>query len=228
MEKIEKLKRILAIAAVGAALTSGTLYAAGEPASLDGDTVDYDMKTGVITATGNVLMTKGSARVAGAKAVYNSKTEEGNVTGGVIAQKEDMRMTAAECMTDGKDHMIATGDVHGQKADKTFAGERVDYFAPDEYMLMETGGIVTSKDGTITADRLEGWLKEDRYKGTGHAHLVSPPKKLEAGGDQLDYFGQQQGKAILTGNAWAIQDNNTLNSSRLTIYIADDGNAKVE
>ena len=87
---------------------------------------------------------------------------------------------------------------------------------------------MTSKDGTITADRLEGWLKEDRYKGTGHAHLVSPPKKLEAGGDQLDYFGQQQGKAILTGNAWAIQDNNTLNSSRLTIYIADDGNAKVE
>ena len=228
MDRIGKLKLAFVAAALTAAITTGTLYAAGEPASLDGDTVDYDMKSGVITATGNVLMTKGNARVAGAKAVYNTKTQEGNVTGNVIAQKEDMRMTAAMCTTDGKDHMIATGDVHGQKADKTFAGERVDYFAPNEYMLMDTGGTVTSKDGTVTADRLEGWLKEDRYKGTGHAHLVSPPKNLEAGGDQLDYFGKEQGKAILTGNAWAIQDNNTLNSGRLTIYIADDGNAKVQ
>ena len=228
MDRIGKLKLALLAAALSAAITTGTIYAAGEPTSLDGDTVEYDMKSGVITATGDVLMTKGAARVAGARAVYNTKTQEGNVTGNVIAQKEDMRMTASMCTTDGKDHIIATGDVHGTKADKTFAGERVDYFMPAEYILMETGGIVTSKDGTVTADRLEGCLKEDRYKGTGHAHLVSPPKNLEAGGDQLDYFGKEQGKAVLTGNAWAIQDNNTLNSGRLTIYIANDGNAKVE
>lgn len=228
MDRIGKLKLAFVAAALTAAITTGTLYAAEEPSSLDGDTVDYDTKTGVVVATGNVLMVKGNTRIAGAKAVYNTKTMEGNVTGGVIAQKEDMRITAANYSTDGKGHMLATGDVHGTKADKTFTGEKVYYVAADEYMLMDTGGIVTSKDGTVTADRLEGWLKEDRYKGTGHAHLVSPPKNLEAGGDQLDYFGKEQGKAILTGNAWAIQDNNTLNSGRLTIYIADDGNAKVQ
>ena len=228
MDRIGKLKLAFIVAALSMTITMGTLYAAGDATSLDGDTVDYDMKTGMIVATGNVLMIQGNTRVAGAKAAYNVKTQVGNVIGNVIAQKEDMRMTAAECDMDGKDHWVAVGDVHGLKGDKTFAGERVDYFVPNEYMVIGTGGTVTSKDGTVTADKLEGWFKEDRYKGTGHAHLVSPPKNLEAGGDQLDYFGKEQGKAILTGNAWAIQDNNTLNSGRLTIYIADDGNAKVQ
>ena len=51
---------------------------------------------------------------------------------------------------------------------------------------------------------------------------------MEAGGDQVDYDGKQEGKAVLSGNAWAIQDNNTIRGNRLTVYLADDGTLKAD
>ena len=44
---------------------------------------------------------------------------------------------------------------------------------------------------------------------------------MEAGGDKADYFGKENGKLILTGNAWAIQENNTVRGNRLTVYMED-------
>ena len=84
-----KKKHIALLAALACTLLSaGQGLAAGTgstPAELDADTVEYDMTTGVITATDNVLMKQGETRIAGQKAVYNSKTQQGTVTGGVIA-----------------------------------------------------------------------------------------------------------------------------------------------
>ena len=56
-----------------------------EPASLDADTVEYDMRTGEVVATDNVLMKRGDAKVTGTKATYNIKTMAGSVIGNVIA-----------------------------------------------------------------------------------------------------------------------------------------------
>ena len=61
----------------------------------------------------------------------------------------------------------------------------------------------------------------------GNVHVVSQPNDMEAGGDLLNYYGLEQGKAVLTGNAWAVQYNNTLKSNQLTILLAKDGQAKV-
>ena len=227
-KKSTKLKVSLAAALLGAALTAGTIYAADEPAELNADSVEYSMKTGVITATGNVVMKRGTATVTGAKATYNTKTKEGMVSGGVTAVKDDMRMTSALVKSDGENHMYASGSVHAVKGDKTFDGERVDYYPDKEYILIENGGRVTSPEGVFTANHMEGWLKEDHIRGTGDAHIISPPKNLEAGGYQADYYGKEKGKAVLTGHAWAIQNNNLMKSEKLTIYLADDGNAKVQ
>lgn len=71
-------------------------------------------------------------------------------------------------------------------------------------------------------------LKDEHYIGEGNAHVVSPSRAMEAGGDQMDYYGKEQGKAVITGNAWAVQENNTMRSNRMTIYLADDGSAKVK
>ena len=112
---------------------------------------------------------------------------------------------------------------------KTFDGDLVEYFPEqNQYVVIPGGGVVTSKDGTFTADHMEGWLGDEHYVGIGNAHLVSPPRDLEAWGDRVDYFGKEQGKAILTGHAWAIQENNTVRGNRLTIYLAKDGKAKVQ
>ena len=197
-----------------------------EPASLDADTVEYDMDTGIITAVDNVLMKRGITRVAGHYAQDNSKTQQGYVRGNVIAVREDMRMTCNELVSDGQEHMRATGNVHGTQQDKAFSGDQVDYFPQqNDYLLMEAGGIVSNADGTFTAARMEGWLKEDHYIGTGAAHLVSPTKNAEVGGDQMDYT---KGVVVATGNAWAVQENNTMRANKLTVRLDQNGKAKVQ
>lgn len=246
------LRKTAVLAALATLLVSSTIYAASEstvpptpppaptassadggdnenvPSSLDADEVTYDMRNGLMTATGNVLMTHGNAKLTGKTAEFNIKTNAGHVIGNVIAVQDDMRMTADSCVSDGN-HIVAEGDmVHATKADKTYVGPRVDYFQNDEYILMEQGGEITSTAGEyFTADRMEGWMKMNYSRGTGNAHLISPPNKLEAAGDVVDYYGKVEGssepaKAYLTGNAWAIQDNNTLRSNRLVVYLAEE------
>lgn len=225
--------KTLAIATAVLTVTAMPLCAAdsaGTPTTLDADTVEYDMGSGLVTATGNVLMKQGDSRVTGARATYNHETQAGLVEGNVIAVHADMRLTCARVTTDGKGHIQAAGDVYGTQQDKSFAGEQVDYY-PDqsEYIVMEKGGYIKTSDGTFTAARLEGWLANEHYVGTGNAHIVSPARNIEAGGDSLDYDGKTaEGKAVLTGNAWATQGNNTLHSNRLTIYLAKDGKAAVQ
>lgn len=224
------MKKIALMAAMIAAFPLAAMAAAGDtPATLDADTLEYNTATGLATATGNVLMTRGDANVTGLKASYNTKTMEGLVEGNVIAVKGDTRITCAKMTTDGQNHMLAEGSVYGTQLDKSFTGERIDYYPnQNEYVLVAAGGKLTSKDGTFTADKLEGWLTDEHYVGTGSAHIVSPPRQMEAGGDHMDYYGKTDGKVIITGNAWAVQENNTMKSNRLTIYLADDGKAQVK
>ncbi len=208
---------------------AGTLYAADEPINMDADTVEYDMETGLVNAKGDVLMVQGALKVSGQEAQYNSKTQEGMVEGNVIAvqSEKNMRVTAHKVTSDAQQHMVATGDVHGTMEDKTFSGPIVEYFQPQDYVLIKQGGTITSKDGVFTADEMEGYLKDEHLIGRGNAHVVSQPNDMEAGGDVLNYYGLEQGKAVLTGNAWAVQYNNTLKSNQLTILLAKDGQAKV-
>lgn len=227
--KINKTKTLLLALAVSLAVPMGSLAAEGEPTSLDADSVEYDMQSGQVTAVGNVLMKQGISRIAGAQATYNTKTQQGVVSGNVIAMRENLRVTCAQLIVDGQEHLQASGDVHGTQDDKTFTGELVDYYPnQDGFVSIPGGGILTSGTDTFTADHLQGWLTTEHYVGTGNAHLVSPSRNMEAGGDQLDYYGQNQNEAILTGNAWAYQDNNTMKSNRLTVYLAENGDAKVK
>ncbi|MCF2601321.1 LPS-assembly protein LptD [Anaerovibrio lipolyticus] len=223
------LAKALAMAALSGIIATGTIFAAGEPTSLDADSVEYDMATGVVTATGDVLMVQGDLKVTGQQAQYNSKTKEGSVEGNVIAVQsaKNMRVTAQKVTSDAQQHMVATGNVYGTMEDKTFSGPIVEYFQPQDYVLIRQGGTITSKDGVFTADEMEGYLKEEHLIGRGNVHVVSQPNDMEAVGDLLNYYGLEQGKAVLTGNAWAVQYNNTLKSNQLTILLAKDGQAKV-
>ncbi len=229
MFKRKMLGRVIAMACLASITAAGTLYAADEPINMDADTVEYDMETGLVTAKGDVLMVQGALKVSGQEAQYNSKTQEGMVEGNVIAVQSDknMRVTAHKVTSDVQQHMVATGDVYGTMEDKTFSGPIVEYFQPQDYVLIKQGGTITSKDGVFTADEMEGYLAEEHLIGRGNAHVVSQPNDMEAGGDLLNYYGLDQGKAVLTGNAWAVQYNNTLRSNQLTIVLAKDGQAKV-
>lgn len=211
------------------------------PSEINADAIEYDMNTGVVAAEGNVLLKHGTAKATGLHALFNVNTKEAQLVGNVIVVREDMRITCDALMSNGQGHMMADGNViatqnlapndkypNGDK--RTFTGEHIDYFPDDrKHVVIPTGGVAKSEvEGTFTADNLEGWIDDERYIGTGNAHLISTQRNLEAGGDQVDYDGKKEGKAVLSGNAWAIQDNNTVRGNRLTVYLADDGTLKAE
>ena len=211
------------------------------PSEINADAIEYDMNTGVVAAEGNVLLKHGTTKATGLHALFNVNTKEAHLIGNVIVVREDMRITCNALMSNGQGHMMADGNViatqnlapndkypNGDK--RTFTGEHIDYFPDDrKHVVIPNGGLAKSEvEGTFTADNMEGWIDDERYIGTGNAHLISTQRNLEAGGDQVDYDGKQEGKAVLSGNAWAIQNNNTIRGNRLTVYLADDGNLKAE
>ena len=117
------------------------------------------------------------------------------------------------------------------KADKTFTGARAEYTQSADYMLVADGGTVQTADGTFTADRMEGWLAEEHYRGTGNVHVVSLPRSFEGGGETVNYYANAEdgkGKCVLDGKAWAYQGNNMLKSNHLTVYLANTGDLAVE
>ncbi len=206
----------------------------GEKSELNADEVEYDMETGVVTANGNVILKYGTGVATGANAMYNLNTEEAYLTGNVIVIRDDLKLTCDSLNSDGAGHMQADGNVYAEQKVlptkdlpqgdlRTFTGDHVDYYPDDrQHIIISSGGVVKStQEGTFTADYMEGWLDDQYYFGTGNAHIISTPRNLEAGGDRIDYYANENGKAILSGNAWAYQDNNTIRGNRLTVYLAD-------
>ena len=236
-----KLKKICAMCAAAMLVTSAAVAAEKDnvPSEVNADAIEYDMNTGVVSAAGNVLLKHGTTKATGLHALFNVNTKEASLIGNVIVVDRDMRITCESLMSNGQGHMVADGDVIAKQTvapnekypsgdTRTFTGNHIDYFPDDrKHVLIPGGGIARSEvEGTFTADKLEGWIDDERYIGTGNAHLVSETRNLEAGGDQVDYDGKLDGKAVVSGNAWAIQDNNTIRGNHLTVYLADNGELK--
>ena len=238
------MNKLKICAAIAAMLISSAAMAAEKddlPSEVNADAIEYDMNTGVVAAEGNVLLKHGTTKATGLHALYNVNTKEAHLIGNVIVVDEDMRITCGALMSNGQGHMLADGNVIATQTlapnekypdgdVRTFRGEHIDFFPDDrKHVIIPGGGIAKSEvEGTFTADHMEGWIDDERYIGTGNAHLISQTRNLEAGGDKVDYDGLQEGKAVVSGNAWAIQNNNTIRGNRLTVYLADDGTLKAE
>lgn len=192
------------------------------PAELHGDVVEYSTVTNVVMAKGNVVLKKDGATMKGNTGTYNTKTEFGTMTGNVIIDKDDMHMTADIVTAEKQNYFLALGNVHAKQQDKTFDGEKAEYTADKDYVRMEKGGTIGSADGTFYADYMEGWVKPEHIIGRGHAHIKSPARQFEGGGDHAEYFGKESGKAVLTGNAWAVQEGNSLKSNKLIVFLSDE------
>ena len=218
--------------AAGVLMVSAVALAAPETekkgiiSELNADSVEYNMKTGQMTATGHVVVHYDGGIVTGETATYNTKTYKGEITGGVVADKEDTHLDCDRVEALSQTKMVAIGNVHGRKKDKRVEGPIVEYDSAEEYARMPQGGTLATADGTFTADYMEGWMKTERAKAVGNAHVVSPPKDFEGGGDVAEYFGKENGKLVLTGNAWAVQGNHSLKSGRLTVFLQEKDKAE--
>ncbi|MBP2632645.1 MAG: OstA family protein [Firmicutes bacterium] len=223
-----KFRKIAFITMICIAMTS-TLYAASDkPVDISGDVIEYDSTTGMMTATGSVKMLQDNAIVTGAKAEYNSKNKQGKVTGGVHFVKEDIDMTSESVTSLDENHIVAVGNVVMKKAESTLYGPQVDYYSDKQYAIINTDARIVNPDGTLTADKLESYMADNRIVGTGNAHIVSQTKNLDATGDVATYYGGegQKGKIVLSGNAVAVQDGNTLRGKTLTLYMNDQSAAE--
>ena len=198
----------------------------GPISELNADSVEYNMKTGQMAAKGNVVVHYDGGVVTGDFATYNTKTYTGEMTGGVVADKGDTHLDCDRGEVQSQTKIVAIGNVHGRQKDKRVEGPVVEYDSGEEYARLPQGGMLATADGTFTADYMEGWMKTERAKAVGNAHVVSPPKDFEGGGDEAEYFGKESGKLVLTGNAWAIQGNHTLKSGRLTVYLSERDKAE--
>ena len=237
------MKKICAALAAAMFISSVALAAEKneEPSEVNADAIEYDMNSGIVTAEGNVLLKHGATKATGLHAMFNVNTKAAHLIGNVIVVRDDMRITCNTLASNGQGHMAADGNViatqnlapnekYPEGDTRTFTSEHIDYFPDDrKHFVIPTGGFAESRvEGTFTADQMEGWLDDEHYIGRGNAHLVSTARNMEAGGDQVDYDGKDAGKAVLSGNAWAYQDNNTIRGNRLTVYLADDGNLKAD
>ena len=54
---------------------------------------------------------------------------------------------------------------------------------------------------------------------------MNPARNAECGGDVMDY---KDGVVTATGNAWAIQENNTMHANKLTVRLDESGKARVQ
>ena len=93
---MKSLGKKLAVAALLGAMVLPAVGAVaadnnGNPAvSVTADTLEYNGKTQVATATGNVVIVRDQATMTGNKAVYNLKTAEADMEGNVSIQQPDI------------------------------------------------------------------------------------------------------------------------------------------
>lgn len=194
------------------------------PVDMSADTIEYDSAQGLMIAQGGVKMVRDHAVLTGSSAQYNMKTKEVLITGGVIVVKDNARLTAAEVHSYDDNHIVAIGNVVVTKGADQLTGPRVEYFSDKDYAFVPANGKLLTVDGWMTADTIESFFKENRMVGDGHVHIVSDTRKVDAVSDHAVYYGSQGangGKAVLTGNARAIQNGNILRGNVLTIYMAD-------
>lgn len=196
-----------------------------KPVEIEADVIDYNTTTGIMTAQGNVKLTQDGAVMTGSQGEYDTKKQEAYIYGGVTIAREGATLTASEVRSyENNNHLIAAGNAVLTKDANRATGPKMDYYVDKNYVVLPEAGRVTTADGTMTADYMFAYLNDNRMEGKGNVHLVSEAQSLDATADEAVYYGGQngQGKAVLSGNARALQNGNLLTGSTLTIV---DGKA---
>lgn len=209
------------------ALLLACVAANAEPASeLTADEVEYDSRSGLMVATGHVVLRHEGGVATCEHGTYNVNTRTGELRGNVVVDRDDLHLTCDTVALTPGSRIVASGNVLATRGAQSFSGSRAEYTPESRYVLLPSGGTVRTEDGTFTADHMEGWLDDNHCRGEGNAHIVAPAKNFEGGGDVAEYFGAES-KALLIGNAWAVQDNHTLRSHKLTVLLDKQHNVQV-
>ena len=193
--------------------------------SVTADTLMYDGKTQVATATGNVVIVRDQATMTGNKASYNLKTAEADMEGNVAVQQPDMQLNADKIHSTNRNYIVATGSVRGVYSDKKVNGDKVEYYLDQNYGIVSGNGYLEAQGSQMWADHIDAWFKEVRAVGQGNVHIESPADSLTAYATQAVYTqtpNVNDGVIHLTGDVHATQKGNSLNGDNVVIRLADN------
>ena len=231
---MKKQLRVLLLGCVLTVCSFTAVQAAGEPTSIKANVIEYNTKTGVTTASGNVVITQEDGQAQASAAEYNTKTKAGRLTGGVVATKGDARITSATLVMHDDKHMTAIGNATIKKQDKTLRSEQVEYYQDREFM--ETAGswgeLVMDDGSTLTAGYINYDLRQGLAIAKDNVKIVSDARSLTAAADIVTYDTKRDGVIELVGNATATQNGNTISGNNLRITNDDQtaqatGNVKM-
>lgn len=193
--------------------------------SVTADTLVYDGKTQVATATGNVVIVRDQATMTGNKASYNLKTAEADMEGNVAVQQPDMQLNADKIHSTNRNYIVASGSVRGVYNDKKVNGDQIEYYLDKDYGVVTGNGYLEAQGSQMWADHIDAWFKEIRAVGQGNVHIESPADNLTAYAAQAVYTqtpNVNDGVIHLTGDVHAEQKGNTLNGDNVVIRLADN------
>lgn len=217
---INKKKLLLTTAAVLMSLgIAATAMAAPGQFSVQGDELEYDMKTGEGIAKGNVVLLQDGGKATADYAVFNSKSKQGTLRGNVVADKDNAHIVCNEFVIHNENDMSAVGNAVMTKDGRTLAADRVNYYKLREYAETEGGWArLTDTDGSVlNAVKIDYDMKLGVANATGGVTIDSEARKLTASADKAIYETKQNGYVELIGNAKATQDGNTVSGNRLRL-----------
>ena len=220
------MKILAAVMASAMLLPAAVTIAADNPSvSVTADKLEYNGKTQIAKATGNVVIVRDQATLTGNVATYNLKTAEADMEGNVTAQQPDMHMTSDKLHSTNRNYLIATGNVKGVYGDKKVNGDQVEYYLDQDHGIVTGHGYLEAQGSQMWADHINAWFKQIKAVGTGNVHIESPAENLVAYANQAVYTqtpGQNDGVIHLTGNVNATQNGNSLNGDNVDIRLADN------
>lgn len=220
------MKAFYAAAAAVLISLAGTGMAAAD--DISADVLTYNGQTKVVTAQGNVVIhANEGATMTGASGEYHFKDGSAYLTGGVHYVKGASTMNAETVHVQGDKTIYGVGgvDLYDGEGQRTIRGEQVTYNPDTGYSRVEGSGYVSAPDGSLTAPLIEGNAKEIRFTATGGVQFESDVHQLSGSGDQAVYTKSpdaEDGKVVLTGNAYAVQNGNAFSGPELIFELADN------
>lgn len=225
---------ILACLVFGSTLVFGAPLASDssdDPVEITADEMDYNWKDGNITANGNVVAIQKGDRLQGDRLEYDTNTSSGSVIGNVIGTRTDgsKLITARLDLTNGVIY-TGSGGVNYTSPENSLQAPWLQYNTETGYIRTEGRTTMTRPDGTMRANQVEGWEKEQKMIGRGNVDFASETHQAVGKADRIDYDkgNNDQGTIVLTGNAQLVQKGgNMITGPKITMDL-DTGYAQAE
>ena len=214
-----------ALAVLAIALGSVTTAMADD---ITADVLTYDGKAKVVTAKGNVVIhANEGATLTAADGEYHFEDRSAFLEGGVHYAKNQETLTADKLFLYNDKTARGIGSVyyHDDAENRTLKGDDVMYNSDTGFAKIEGNGYLESPDGSLAAPHIEGNLKQIKVVATGGVNLSSTLHNATGYGDQAVYTrtgrNGTDGRLVLQGNAWAVQNGNRFDGPELILMDND-------